>query len=149
MRLALTLCTALLLTACVPAGPNDAPGAMRTFRGNLVVPDPIHPGQFEVFSRPGDGGGDFWCAAAEFAENELKALPNRRIYLVTPRGPSRTRPGTTSVVFTVSPDAALLKAAAALPERNYTLGVSRPGRNFMALHGRISCRPIYTLPFDI
>ncbi|TCO72871.1 hypothetical protein [Rhodovulum euryhalinum] len=147
MRLALTLCTALALTACVPQGPNDAPGAIRTFRGNLVVPDARTPGQFEVFARAGDSGSDLWCAAAEFAEDELRVPVNRRIYLVTPRGPSQSRPGATSAVFTVSPDAALRQAAGALPD-SLSMEVTRPGRNFLPIHGRTVCRPIFDLPFD-
>ncbi|TCP43187.1 hypothetical protein [Rhodovulum marinum] len=147
MRLALALCTALALTACMPAGPNDAPQAMRTFRGNLVVPDARIPGQFEVFTRPGDAGSDLWCAAAEFAEDELRVPVNRRIYVVTPRGRSATRPGATSAVFTVSPDAALTRAAEALPD-SLSMGVDRPGRNFLPIHGRAACRPIFDLRFD-
>ncbi|TCM88080.1 hypothetical protein [Rhodovulum steppense] len=147
MRLALTLCTVLALTACVPVGPNDAPGAIRTFRGNLVVPDPAIPGQFEVFTQAGDSGADLWCAASEFARDELRVPANRRIYLAAPRGPSATRPGRTSAVFTVSPDADLRAAAEALPD-SLTMGVTRPGRNFLPLHGQMACRPLFDLPFD-
>ncbi|HDR27193.1 hypothetical protein [Rhodovulum sp.] len=147
MRLALTLCTVLALTACVPVGPHDAPGAIRTFRGNLVVPDARAPGQFEVFVRAGDSGSDLWCAASEFAERKLRVPVNRRIYLVTPRGPSQTRPGRESAVFTVSPEAALLDAARDLPD-SFSMDVTRAGRNFLPLHGRIACRPILDLPFE-
>ncbi|MCO8146927.1 hypothetical protein NHN26_17205 [Rhodovulum tesquicola] len=147
MRLALTLCTVLALTACVAPGPNEAPQAIRTFRGNLVVPDPAIPGQFEVFVRAGDSGSDLWCAASEFAERELRVPVNRRIYLVTPRGLSQTRPGLRSAIFTVSPEVALLDAARDLPD-SLSMDVTRPGRNFLPLHGRIACRPILDLPFE-
>lgn len=147
MRLALALCTVLVLTACVAPGPTAPPQAIRTLRGNLVVPDARAPGQFEVFARAGDSGSDLWCAASEFAERELRVPTNGRIYLVTPRGPSQTRPGRTSATFTISPDAALRAAADALPD-SLSMGVDRPGRNFLPLHGRISCRPIFELPFE-
>jgi hypothetical protein len=146
---AFSLALSACLAGCVPAGPgNDPPSAYRTYRGNLVVPDSAVPGQFEVFSIPGDGARDLWCAAAKFAQKELYALPNRRIYVVRPRGPSETNPGATSVVFTVSPDAALLEAAAAIPQNDINLDVGRPGRNFRMAHGLQTCRPIYEFWWD-
>ncbi|GAA0308997.1 hypothetical protein [Rhodovulum strictum] len=146
MRRALALIAALALAACVPPDPTAAPGPMRTMRGNLVLPDPSDPGRFEVFARAGDSGADLWCAASEFAERELRVPVNRRIYVVTPRGSSAARPGARSVVFTVAPDAALLAAAEALP-MGLTMDVGRPGRNFLPVHGRTACRPLFERRF--
>ncbi|SIO57439.1 hypothetical protein SAMN05444722_3730 [Rhodovulum sp. ES.010] len=147
MRLALTLSAALLLAACVPQGPTAAPDALRTYRGNLVVPDPTVPGQFEVFTVPGDAGRDLWCAAGIYAIDELNVPATRRIHLVRPLGSSDTRPGRKSAVFTVSPDAEIRVAAEALPDDLLTLGVTRPGRNFLPMHARNSCRPVIRFPF--
>lgn len=136
--IALTAC----LAACLPAGqPNGAPDAIRTYRGNLVVPDRTVPGQFEVFSAPGDGPAEFWCAAGIFAEDELNAPSNRRIYVVRPRGPSPTRPGRTSVTFTILPVDGVLQAAEALPQ-TYALDPDQPGRNLRRIHARMVCRPV-------
>ncbi|ARE40077.1 hypothetical protein RGUI_1936 [Rhodovulum sp. P5] len=143
------LAAALLLTACVPAPKSDAPRAIHTpTRGNLVVPDATIPGQFEVFAGPGDGPGDFWCAAAEYAERQLRALPNRRLYVVKPRGRSDADPRRTSVVFTIQPDADLQEAAQTPRGDDLSMQVDRVGSNFSMAHGRISCRPVFQWPWD-
>ena len=148
-RAASALALAALLAGCVPPEPADPDAPYRTYRGNLVLPDPSVPGQFEVFPIAGDAGRDYWCAAAKFAERRLNVLPNRRIYVVTPRGPSRTVPGKRSVVFTVAPDAAVVAAGEAIPANDINMDVARVGRNFRMAHGRQTCRPIYEWPWDI
>lgn len=140
------LIAALTISGCVAPGPDQGPNrAMYTYRGNQVVPQPGPPGVFEVFSRPGDGAPEFWCAAGIFAEDQLYTPQSARLYLLRPRGPSATRPGRTSVVFTVSPDAELLATAGALTQGYFTR-VDTPGWSYRAIHARQVCRPVINLP---
>lgn len=149
MRHAPALFAALLLSACMPDARTDAPGAYRTLtRGNLVLPDPEVPGQFEVFARAGDGPAEYWCAAAEYAKREFRAAPNARIYVVIPRGRSQNNPGRNSTVFTLRPDAATQAAAAVPKGDDLSMSVDRIGNNYRMAHGLIACQPIYEWPLD-
>ncbi|MEM9250534.1 MAG: hypothetical protein AAGB05_17815 [Pseudomonadota bacterium] len=58
---------------------------------------------FEVFSRAGLGGVDYFCAAGDFARKHLNAAATERVEIAAPLGPSRSRPGQRSVVFEVRP----------------------------------------------
>ncbi len=58
---------------------------------------------FEVFSRAGLGGVDYFCAAGDFARTHLNAGATERVEITYPLGPSRTRSGQRSVVFKVRP----------------------------------------------
>ncbi|MBL3569236.1 hypothetical protein DSD19_19815 [Rhodovulum sp. BSW8] len=139
------LAAASSLAACVPqGGPTRAPHAILTDHGNRVDPTGT-PGEFEVLARPGDGGAQLWCAAGEFAQSQLRASPDRRIYLVTPRGPSATRPGRTSAVFTVMPSPELQARGDAMSSQ-MLLGVRKVGTNFSTIHADMVCRPPIDVP---
>lgn len=152
-RLALPVLLVALLAACAEApAPRPVPEAMpsyRAFTGNEVHPVPGQPGTFEVLSSPGKSGPEYLrCAAGLYTTRALGLLPNRRIYLVSPMGPSLTRPGRGAITFTVLPDAALLDAAAALPD-DYLLAMTQPGDNFSAASATHICETLTPWFWDL
>lgn len=137
LLLAATLPT---LAACVPAH-DGPPRAVTTYYGAKVVPDPDTKGQFRIYGQPGYGPGEFWCAAGEYAQEELGLGPSDRVYLAAPRG--RAGEG---VLFTVAPSAAL--AAYERPQGRYGFSLTEPGYNLRAVHARLRCRQIMPLNFE-
>ncbi|MDY6858464.1 MAG: hypothetical protein SWN98_03910 [Pseudomonadota bacterium] len=153
MKPLLAVCVAVaLLAGCAEKPtPRALPEVMPDYHnttGNLVLGDPATPGQFEVISRPGDGARNYWCAAGEYVENKLRLLPNERIYVVESRRPSLRRPGHSGVVFTVRPDEALLAAAEARPESDYSLSTD-VGENFLSALASSTCRSITPFYWDL
>ncbi|MHC0054897.1 hypothetical protein [Actibacterium sp. D379-3] len=152
-RLFVVLAAAALAAGCEQAStPQTVPAIMpndHSLIGNRVLGDATTPGQFEVIGRPGNGPTHYWCSAGDYVINKVHLLPNQRIYIVKPRGPSATRPGSTSVVFTVLPDADVLAAAEALPAGDYSLSISAVGANFLAAHGESTCRSITPFFWDL
>jgi len=152
-RLALPLILAVLTAACAGApAPRTVPDPMpayRAFTGNEVQPVPGQPGTFEVLSFPGSSGPEHYhCAAGRYVTRALGLLPNRRVYLVAPPGPSVTRPGRTALTLTVLPDAALLDAGAALPG-DYQLAMTQPGDSFLAASGTHLCQGLTPWLWDV
>lgn len=62
--------------------------------------------RFEVYSRVGLSGRDYFCAAASFARVQFGAGATDRVVIVSGLGPSRTRPNQRSVVFALRPPGA-------------------------------------------
>ncbi len=152
-RLFVLMSALAVMVACgPPPTPVDPPGVMpnyRTFLGNHILGDAIVPGQFEVIKRAGDTSSHYWCAAGEYVDRALGMLPNRRIYIVKPNGPSVRRPGSKSIVFTVVPDEDILAAADARPESDYSLSISDVGENYLMAHARQYCETLPAIVFAI
>ncbi|MGC9367920.1 MAG: hypothetical protein ACP5DX_00125 [Paracoccaceae bacterium] len=148
IRLTVALMAAALLAGCgEKPTPRAVPDRMPSYRsevGNDVLPVPGQPGTFEVIAYAGNDAEHFRCSGGSYVTKALGLLPNRRVYLVAPLGPSATRPGRRAITFTVLPDAALLAAAEALPG-DMTLAMSRPGESFLAGAGVSLCKNI--VPF--
>jgi hypothetical protein len=151
-RLTAALLAAALLAGCAgkpaPRAVPDPMPAYRSVTGNYVLPVPGRPGTFEVIFFAGNWAEHFRCSAGSYVTNALGLLPNRRVYLVAPLGPSTTRPGRRAVTFTVLPDAALRAAAEALPE-DRSLAMTRPGDSFLAGGGRALCETITPMFWDL
>ncbi|MEM6741992.1 MAG: hypothetical protein AAF646_17920 [Pseudomonadota bacterium] len=62
--------------------------------------------RIEVFARAGNGGSDYFCAAADFARSHLNARATDRVVITSGLGPSQTRPGRRSVIFGLRPPGA-------------------------------------------
>ncbi|MBD3662520.1 hypothetical protein [Sulfitobacter aestuariivivens] len=70
---------------------------------NLLIVVPLGGTTFEVIESRGEGPRGIWCAAASFAIHALRTPRAERLYVKTPRGPSVSGVGRTSVVFTTDP----------------------------------------------
>lgn len=151
-RLTAALLAAALLAGCgekpAPRAVPDPMPAYRSVVGNTVLAVPGKPGTFEVIAYAGNDAEYFRCSGGSYVTKALGLLPNRRVYLVAPLGPSATRPGRRAITFTVLPDAALLSAAEALPE-DYTLAMTRPGDSFLAGAGASLCKNIIPFFWDL
>ncbi|WP_425092576.1 hypothetical protein [Tropicimonas sp. S265A] len=64
-----------------------------------VVPSIDNSPTFEVLSRPGAAGPQYFCAAAEYARQVLRAEMTDILVSTTAEGPSRTNPDFRSVMF--------------------------------------------------
>lgn len=58
--------------------------------------------RFEVFTEPGTGGSEIFCAAGDFAARRLGARGDDRVVVTGGRAPSATRPNRRSVTFRVT-----------------------------------------------
>ena len=92
---------------------------------------------FEVFTRAGFGGADYFCAAGDFARVHLNAGPTDRVTVLRAAGPSETRPNRRSILFGLRP-----------PGASDNRGLStvfatsaRPGTSRSVAHAIALCRP--------
>lgn len=67
--------------------------------------NPVNAAVFEVVPR-GGSGQEIWCGAADYAQRELRAPWQARIYVSRGRGQSETTGRRTAVQFTLDPGAA-------------------------------------------
>ena len=93
---------ALILGAAIAL--PDIGDAFTSKRGARV--NPVNDIVFEVVPRNSGSGEVIWCAAADYAQRELRAPWQARIYVVRGRGPSVTTGRRTAVQFTLDPTAA-------------------------------------------
>jgi hypothetical protein len=61
---------------------------------------PVDATSFEVIEGLGAGARGLWCAAASFAEREMRIDPTMPLYVKQARGPSTQHPGYKGVIFT-------------------------------------------------
>ena len=94
MKLVFALAVALLPVA-------SSAGIYIRFKPILQV-NPVSQTTFEVIEDYGEGARGIWCAAAHFAQFRL-GKTRGRIWLADGRGPSRTMPGRTGVLFSTEP----------------------------------------------
>ena len=93
-----------LLSVALLAAPHGA-SAWQSFNGMEV--NKVNDNVFEVFPKNMDApnGTHYWCAAAEFAEGQLRAKSGE-IYVVRGLGPAETADRTDAVQFTLDASAA-------------------------------------------
>lgn len=125
-----------ILVGCILASSANADYWAR----NRMRVAPIHDraGYFEVFQFATAGSSDYWCAAGDFTWRGAGLHNTTRIYLVRKMGPSLSRPGRRSVVFSFVPydDIPIMTEE----EMGYSLSISRPGYNLSAGTGHSYCR---------
>lgn len=101
---------------------------------NLLNVVPIDQNTFEVIEDRGAGASDIWCSAADYARAAGLNGVRKRMYVVTPRGPSRTTPNAKAVTFTTNPDDDIRNTAP-----SYSVTVNRMGENLPIDHAYEFC----------
>lgn len=93
----------LAISLCLTSLPADA-GNFVSRSGARVFP--LSNGIFEVVPSARTSGGDYWCAAGDFAQRSLRAPWTARVFVVQGRAPSVTNGRRSAVQFTLDPQAA-------------------------------------------
>ena len=112
------------------------PALAQNFKAeNRLTVAPISDGTFEVIEAQGAGARELWCAAGDYARDQLNAASRARLYVVTPRGNSQTTPGRKAVGFAMTPQGAT-------PVTTVILGVStyNAGSNLSVAHATTLCK---------
>ncbi|AXI55560.1 hypothetical protein SuNHUV7_26390 (plasmid) [Pseudoseohaeicola sp. NH-UV-7] len=104
---------------------------------NFLKVWPIDAVTFEVIEARGEGARGIWCAAASYAERELRIDPTSTIYVLVPRGPSATVPNRKGVVFTL--DKARLPETATISQLSFAT-TRAAGTSFPSYLARSFCR---------
>lgn len=132
-RIAIASLFLIVLVAC--AGPQPSASRLFVASNDHRVYGLGEPDRFEVLSRPGAAGRDYFCAASEYAIRRLRAGPTDRLVVATPIGGSLAQPSRRAVGFQLVPQ------GVAVPDRRgVTVSVSRVGENLNVAHGRSFCR---------
>ncbi|MEL6450056.1 MAG: hypothetical protein AAFQ19_02265 [Pseudomonadota bacterium] len=119
---------AVLITAPTLSVAQDNPPRQR-----FTLPvNQIDANSFEVIEADGAGGTQFWCAASIYSRRVLGATGGD-LYIETARGPSKTAPGRTGVVFTTQPVSNAFTSV--------SLSVREAGLTFSQGHANAVCRP--------
>lgn len=95
--------------------------------------NPVNAAVFEVVPKSGSGQ-EIWCGAADYAQRELRAPWQARVYVARGRGQSETTGRRTAVQFTLDPNAA-----------GVTPGPSSLSLNTFAVGDSMSVRQAYDL----
>lgn len=66
----------------------------------------VNANVFEVVPRSGGSGAGYWCGAGDYAQRELGASWQARVFIARARGPSETTGKRSAVQFTLDPAAA-------------------------------------------
>lgn len=101
---------------------------------NWLFVVPISPDTFEVIEDRGAGARGLWCAAADYVRAAGLDGPRKRIFVETPRGPSKTQPGRIGVVFTTNPADDIKDTPS-----SYSISVKRRGENLSVGHSHNFC----------
>lgn len=110
---------------------------------NWLIVVPINADTFEVLESRGAGARGIWCAAADYARAAGLDGVRKRIYVVEPRGPSRTQGNGKGVVFTTNPDEQLKK----MPS-SYSATVNSKGANLSIAQAYLFCETLFEETFD-
>lgn len=105
---------------------------------------PITEDTFEVIEDGSIGPSEFWCAGADYARAAGLDGVRKRMYVETPRGPSKTRPGRMGVVFTTNPGDDIKDTPS-----SYSVTVKRRGENLSIAHARNFCHYIIEDEFNL
>ncbi|GHG90403.1 hypothetical protein [Pseudodonghicola xiamenensis] len=97
----------------------------------LVHAYPVDDEVFEVVSKAGGSGGEYWCGAADYAQRVLHAKWTARIYVVRGRGPSVITGRRSAVQFSLR--------APQMAEASGMEGTSL--QNFLSFHLLSAMRP--------
>lgn len=119
------------VTVIAAAAPAIALAAWRATNGSDVYP--LSKDVFEVVNRASSRTQDYWCAAGDFAISQLRTSATRRIYVLVPVGPSKSRPGAKGVRFSLS-----VPPGGPAPQ-SYSLTVKTVGESLTAASARNYC----------
>lgn len=97
MRTLLSCICAVVMPAMVAANPYTAENFLKVWTLDATT--------FEVIEANGEGARGLWCAAASYAERQMRMDHRNPIYVLVPRGPSVSRPDRKSVIYTINPEA--------------------------------------------
>ncbi len=78
---------------------------------------PLSADTFEVIEGQGAGARGLWCAAADYARDQLNPANTARLYVVEPRGDSQTVQGRKAVTFSLTPQGTV-------PRQTFIVGFS-------------------------
>ena len=123
-----TICIVFGLTAASPALAFVAENSHQVNR----LPD---AGTFEVVGQNGSGPGDYFCAAAHYAQDVLGAPVAARLSVLRGYGASQTAPGRRAVSFIVDDGSGRRPG----DDRNYALSVEETGFNLSIGMARRFC----------
>ncbi len=136
MRLSFTFVICMALAAPVLAAP-----AYRAVNWLYVVP--VSADTFEVIDDRGESARAIWCAAADYVRAAGLDGVRKRIYIVEPRGPSKTQPNVKAVMFTTNPDEEMANTPS-----SYSVSVNRRGENLGVGHAYNFCVSLLEERFD-
>ncbi|WP_227269789.1 hypothetical protein [Roseobacter weihaiensis] len=120
------------------------PAAANVYRTvNRLYVVPITADTFEVIEDRGVGARGIWCAAADYTRAAGLDGLRKRLYIVEPRGPSRTMANQIGVVFTVNPDEQMRNTPS-----SYSVSVKRRGENLGVGHAYNFCETLLDELFD-
>lgn len=121
---------ALGLSGCVYF---DVPQPSYVARNGLRVHQ-MTDGRFEVLAQPGTSGGDYFCAAGDYARVMRNAPAASRVSVVRPNGPTDTVPNGRSMVFEIVP-----QGPRTLPLVT-NAPMNTPGASFTVAMAQLHCR---------
>lgn len=127
------LIATLTLSATVLAALPDPADAFRSRYGSRV--NQVNEHVFEVVPRSSGSGGEFWCAAGDYAQSQLRASWQDRVYIARGRGPSETTNRRSAVQFTLNPAA----AGTAQTGGSFSLGSLEEGDNMSVQQAYSHC----------
>lgn len=145
MRKALKINQKYLIAICAAASVFAASAVWaQTYRAvNRLYVKPLGSDTFEVFEDRGAGARGIWCAAADYTKSIGRDRKGQRMFILEPRGPSKTTPNQTAVVFTLKPNEALRNTAP-----SYSVSVRRVGENLPVHHAQLFCDAFIDEVFD-
>ncbi|MGC3936448.1 hypothetical protein ACOTTU_01435 [Roseobacter sp. EG26] len=118
--------------------------AAQPFRAvNRLFVYPLSADTFEVIEDRGVGARGIWCAAADYTKAAGLDGARKRMYILEPRGPSKTVQGRMGVVYTLNPDDALRNTPT-----SYSVSVKRVGENLPVGHAYLFCEAFIEELFD-
>jgi len=124
---------AAALAALLPAVASASPSSSSFKAYNSLDVVPLGNSAYEVIISRGEGARGVWCAAADYAVQQLGA--QGRIYILEGRAPSRSAGGRQSVIFTTDEGALPVP-----PSRSVSLTTSQVGTGLPVNHAIQFCR---------
>lgn len=109
---------AIALTVCLPFAASAQ--SFTAVNGLAVVP--LDADSMEVVEIKRTGSRGVWCAAADFVRQRLGNPRRAEIYVMVPRGASRSVQGSNGTIFTIAPDPSTINA-----KPSYSASVSEVG----------------------
>ncbi|EBA16648.1 hypothetical protein RSK20926_02549 [Roseobacter sp. SK209-2-6] len=110
-----------------------------TSRGGAKV-NPVGSGLFEVVPKAGGIGRDYWCAAADYAQRELKAPWSAKLYVARGLGPSETTRRKSAAQFTLDAQ----QAAAGSAGGFHNINSLKPGESMKVSQAFSYCHQLQT-----
>lgn len=97
------LLSCLVAATLVTSACTEVASASKGTRNGARV-FPLEGGRFEVAPPVGSGGGEYWCAASDYARRYLGAGWQTQIFAASEKGLGEASGRKSTVVFTLTPD---------------------------------------------